>query len=87
VASDRPRETTASSAVVPRAPLDDTATQPLRTRLTWLLVFRAAVMTVLLATSVILRRSSPTEMQFERVAVALYIVSAVSYGSILAGAL
>ncbi len=70
---------------MPRAPIDD-GVALLRKRLLWLLVFRAAVMTVLLATSVVLRLTAAEDM-FARVAVALYAVAAVSYGSVLAGAL
>lgn len=75
-----------------RAPLTRAAIEPqsdgqqLRVRLTWLLVFRAAVMTVLLGTSLVLRFTS-TESLFARVAFALYGVSFVSYASVLAGAL
>lgn len=55
-------------------------------RLTWLMLFRAVVTTVLLATALILRATS-VEPMFERAAVVLYAVAGVSYGAILAGAL
>lgn len=58
----------------------------LRTRLTWLLVFRAAVITVLLVTSISVKVWS-TESAFAPAALALYGVAGVSYGSVLVGAL
>jgi two-component system sensor histidine kinase PilS (NtrC family) len=77
-----------TQAPLPRAPIEGNgdAQQTLRVRLIWLLVFRAAVITVLLGTSVVLRVTS-TESLFARVAVALYAVAFVSYASVLAGAL
>jgi two-component system, NtrC family, sensor histidine kinase PilS len=76
-----------SRAPLPRAPLEpESALQQLRVRLTWLLVFRATVMTVLLGTSLVLRFTS-SESQFARIAVALYAVAILSYASVLAGAI
>lgn len=71
---------------LPRAQLLDDDRQQLRVRLTWLLVFRAAVMTVLLAASLLLRLTS-TESLFAKVAIALYAVTSLSYVSVIAGAL
>lgn len=81
------RETTA----VPAAPgprlLDEVkARAQIAVRLTWLMLFRAVVTTVLLATALVLRATS-AEPMFERAAVVLYAVAGVSYGAILAGAL
>jgi two-component system, NtrC family, sensor histidine kinase PilS len=81
---ERPRETT--NAPLPRTPLAAPEGDPLRTRVTWLLVFRAVVITTLLATAIALRATS-TESLFERAALVLYAVAAVSYLSILAGGL
>ena len=81
---ERPRETT--KAPLAPAPLPAAEADPLRTRVTWLLVFRAVVITVLLATSLTLRATS-TESLFERAALILYGVAIASYLSILAGAL
>ena len=58
----------------------------LQTRLTWLFVFRAAVVTVLLATSLALRISTSDDMLAAGAKV-LYGVVLASYASILAGAL
>jgi two-component system sensor histidine kinase PilS (NtrC family) len=65
----------------PETPLDQ-----VRVRLTWLFVFRAVVMTVMVATTAVLRGASDGSI-FQGAAAALTVVAAVSYGSILAGAL
>lgn len=72
----------------PAPPLRDDAKAraQVAVRLTWLLLFRAVVTTVLLATALVLRATS-AEPMFERAAVVLYAVAAISYGAILAGAL
>lgn len=80
---ERAREVTGVGPL-PRAQLVDDEGQQLRTRLTWLLVFRAAVMTVLLGASFLLRLTA-TETLFAKVAVALYAVAFLSYASVLAG--
>ncbi len=80
---ERAREVTGVGPL-PRAQLVDDEKLQLRTRLTWLLVFRSAVMTVLLAASFLLRLTA-TETLFAKVAVALYAVAFLSYGSVLAG--
>jgi two-component system sensor histidine kinase PilS (NtrC family) len=58
----------------------------IRVRLSWLLVFRAAVVTVLLVTAVALKATTE-EMLFARAAVLLYAIAGLSYASILGGAL
>lgn len=81
------RETTAVPAAPAPTVRDDLKSRAqLSIRLTWLLLFRAVVTTVLLATALILRATS-AEPMFERAAVVLYAVAAISYGAILAGAL
>ncbi|MBI1947845.1 MAG: PAS domain-containing protein [Deltaproteobacteria bacterium] len=85
--SEPRRETTA----VPEAPAAlvrdvDRDRAQVTVRLTWLLLFRAVVTTVLLATALVLRATS-SDVLFGRAAVALFIVAALSYGAILAGAL
>lgn len=55
-------------------------------RLTWLLLFRAVVTTVLLTTALVLRATSADSL-FGQAAVGLFIVAALSYAAILAGAL
>ena len=71
---DRPREVTL--APLPRASLAAEG-DPLRLRVTWLLVFRATVVTVLLVTSLALRATT-TESLFGRAALILYVVTAAS---------
>ena len=57
----------------------------IRVRLTWLLVFRAVVVTVLLVTAVALKVSTE-EVLFARAAVLIYAIAGLSYASILGGA-
>lgn len=81
------RETTA----VPEAPIalardDGRGTAQVTVRLTWLLLFRAVVTTVLLTTALVLRATS-TDSLFGEAAVQLFVVAALSYAAILAGAL
>lgn len=85
--SEPRRETTA----VPEAPeplvLDEgRARGQVTVRLSWLLLFRAVVTTVLLATALVLRATT-SDALFGQAALALFIVAALSYGAILAGAL
>ncbi|MDP2342904.1 MAG: ATP-binding protein [Deltaproteobacteria bacterium] len=58
----------------------------IRVRLTWLLVFRVVVVTVLLVTALVLKVSTE-EVLFARAAVLLYAIAGLSYASILGGAL
>ncbi len=81
------RETTA----VPETPAvlardERRARAQVTVRLTWLLLFRAVVTTVLLATALVLRATSSDSL-FGEAAVRLFIVAALSYAAILAGAL
>ena len=75
------RETTAVPAALESRSLDELkARAQIAVRLTWLMLFRAVVTTVLLATALILRATS-VEPMFERAAVVLYAVAGVSYGA------
>lgn len=58
----------------------------IRIRLTWLMVFRLVVVTMLLLTAVAIKASGE-EVFFARAFVFLYVIAALSYGTILAGAL
>jgi two-component system sensor histidine kinase PilS (NtrC family) len=57
-----------------------------RVRLTWLLAFRAVVVTVLVVTVAILKATSAEEMLFVRATAALYGIAGAAYVTILAGA-
>ena len=88
-ASERRPETPSAGAPVPRARYDEDVTDDveaqLRRRISWLLAFRAAVMTVLLVTSLILRATS-AETLFARASLGIYAIVAISYLSVVAGA-
>jgi two-component system sensor histidine kinase PilS (NtrC family) len=59
--------------------------EPVLMRLKWLLAFRLIVVTVLLGSSVVVRATTD-ELLFARAALALFVVAAIAYASILAGA-
>ncbi len=62
------------------------ADEPTGGRVTWLLVFRAVVVTVLLSTSLVVRASTD-EAFFAEGATHLYAIAAVAFGTIMLGAL
>ena len=62
-------------------------TEAVRVRLAWLLVFRAIVVTVLVATVVVLKATSTEEDLFARASLALYAIAGAAYLTIFGGAL
>ena len=55
--------------------------------MTWLLVFRAVVITVLLVTSLLSRFTSSDELAFAEASLGLYVIATTAYLSVLAGGL
>lgn len=60
--------------------------ESIATRLKWLLVFRLIVVTVLLASSLVVRATTHEEL-FARAALSLYVVAGAAYATVLVGAL
>lgn len=84
---DRPAVPSTAPAAGASVPgVHQTTNHLLQVRLTWLLVFRAVVITVLLVTTVALRLGS-TESAFAPAALGLYVVVGLSYATILGGVL
>jgi two-component system sensor histidine kinase PilS (NtrC family) len=76
-----------SGTMAPETVKSADRTDVVRVRLSWLLVFRAVVVTVLVATVIVLKATASDEVLFNRASLVLYAIAGAAYLTILIGAL